>query len=61
MLWAGWAISEEGQESMLRPAKLPPILTWKRSRPNAACMLSGDDIKEFPEYEKLWKEIFQIR
>jgi hypothetical protein len=43
MLWARWAISEEGQESMLRPAG------------------SIDDIKEFPRYERLWKEIFQIR
>jgi hypothetical protein len=24
-------------------------------------MLTIDDIKEFPRYEKLWKEIFQIR
>jgi len=24
-------------------------------------MLTIDDIKEFPKYEKLWKEIFQIR
>jgi hypothetical protein len=24
-------------------------------------MLSIDDVKEFPKYEKLWKEIFQIR
>jgi len=24
-------------------------------------MLTIDDIKEFPKYEKLWKDIFQIR
>jgi hypothetical protein len=24
-------------------------------------MLTIDDIKEFPRYEKMWKEIFQIR
>ncbi|HYY25648.1 MAG TPA: hypothetical protein VE689_09170, partial [Candidatus Udaeobacter sp.] len=24
-------------------------------------LLSVDDIREFPKYEKLWKEIFQIR
>ena len=27
----------------------------------AAYMLSQDDVKQFPKYEKIWKEIFQIR
>jgi hypothetical protein len=31
-------------------------------RPCAMAVLNGiDDIKEFPKYQKLWKEIFQIR
>jgi hypothetical protein len=29
--------------------------------PAAAYMRSIDDVKEFPKYDKLWKEIFQIR
>ena len=33
----------------------------EKVRPAAAYMLSIDDVKEFPKYEKLWKEIFQIR
>jgi hypothetical protein len=24
-------------------------------------MLTIDDVKEFPKYEKIWKEIFQVR
>jgi hypothetical protein len=28
---------------------------------DAAYMLSIEDIKEFPKYEKRWKEIFQLR
>jgi len=24
-------------------------------------MLTIDDVREFPKYEKVWKEIFQIR
>jgi len=30
-------------------------------RPAKAYMLSQDDVKEFSKYEKLWKELFQIR
>jgi len=37
------------------------MLRLAKPRPTAAYMLSIDDIKEFPKYEKLWKEIFQIR
>jgi hypothetical protein len=33
----------------------------EKVRPTAAYMLTIDDIKEFPKYEKLWKEIFQLR
>ena len=33
----------------------------EKVRPAAAYMLGQDDVKEFPKYEKLWKEIFQIR
>lgn len=50
--------------SMLRLAKPPAhpnVEPLEKVRPTAAYMLSIDDIKEFPKYEKLWKEIFQIR
>jgi hypothetical protein len=33
----------------------------EKVRPAATYMLSIDDVKEFPKYEKLWKEIFQLR
>ena len=33
----------------------------EKVRPAAAYMLTIDDVKEFPKYEKLWKEIFQLR
>lgn len=39
----------------------PNVEPLEKVRPTAAYMLSIDDIKEFPKYEKLWKEIFQIR
>ena len=39
----------------------PNVEPLEKVRPAAAYMLSIDDIKEFPKYEQLWKEIFQIR
>ena len=63
LLWARWAISEEGQRVYAEagdPAH-PNVEPLEKVRPAAAYMLSIDDVKEFPKYEKLCKEIFQIR
>ena len=39
----------------------PNVEPLEKVRPTAAYMLTIDDINEFPKYEKLWMEIFQIR
>ncbi len=39
----------------------PNVDPVEKVRPAAAYMLGQDDVKEFPKYEKIWKEIFQIR
>jgi hypothetical protein len=39
----------------------PNVEPLEKVRPTAAYMLTIDDIKEFPKYEKVWKDIFQIR
>jgi iron(III) transport system substrate-binding protein len=64
LLWARWAISEEGQRVYAQAGETPAhpkVEPLEKVRPAAAYMLTIDDIKEFPKYEKLWKEIFQIR
>jgi iron(III) transport system substrate-binding protein len=64
LLWARWAISEEGQRVWAQGGETPAhphVEPLEKVRPAAAYMLGIDDIKEFPKYEKLWKEIFQIR
>jgi ABC-type Fe3+ transport system substrate-binding protein len=64
LLWARWAISEEGQRVYAEAGETPAhpnVEPLEKVRPAAAYMLSIEDIKEFPQYEKLWKEIFQIR
>jgi iron(III) transport system substrate-binding protein len=64
LLWSRWAISEEGQRVYAEAGETPAhpnVEPREKVRPAAAYMLSIDDVKEFPKYEKLWKEIFQIR
>ena len=64
MLWARWATSEEGQRVYAQAGETPAhanVEPLEKVRPVAAYMLSIEDIKEFPKFEKLWKEIFQIR
>lgn len=64
MLWARWAVSEEGQRMYAQAGETPAhpkIEPLEKVRPDKPYMLSVGDVKEFPKYEKLWKEIFQIR
>ena len=64
MLWARWAISEEGQRVYAQAGETPAhpnVEPLEKVRPVAAYMLGIEDVKEFPKFEKLWKEIFQIR
>ena len=64
ILFARWAASEEGQKAYAEggraPAhpKLSPIDPIK---PEKLYPLGVDDIKEYPKYEKIWKEIFKLR
>lgn len=64
MLWARWAVSEEGQRVYAQAGETPAhpnVEPVEKVRPTAAYMLTLDDGKEFARYEKMWKEIFQIR
>jgi iron(III) transport system substrate-binding protein len=64
LLWARWAISEEGQKVYAQAGETPAhpkVEPLEKIRPATPYMLTIDDIKEFPKYEKMWKEIFQIR
>ena len=64
LLWARWVGSEEGQRVYAQAGETPAhphVEPIDKVRPTAAYMLGQDDVKEFPKYDKLWKEIFQIR
>jgi iron(III) transport system substrate-binding protein len=64
LLWARWAVSEEGQRVYAQAGETPAhpnVEPLEKVRPAAAYMLTIDEVKEFLRYEKLWKEIFQLR
>lgn len=64
LLWARWVASEEGQRVFARAGETPAhpnVEPTEKVRPANAYMLGQEDVKEFPKYEKIWKEIFQIR
>lgn len=64
LLWARWAVSEEGQRAYAQAGETPAhpnIEPTEITRRAAVYMLGADEVKEFPKYEKLWKDIFQLR
>ena len=64
LLGARWAISEEGQRVWAQGGETPAhphVEPLEKVRPTTFYMLTIDDVKEFPKYEKIWKEIFQLR
>jgi iron(III) transport system substrate-binding protein len=64
LLWVRWAVSEEGQKVYAQAGETPAhpkVEPLEKIRPTTPYMLTIDDVREFPKYEKTWKEIFQIR
>ena len=64
LLWARWAISDEGQRIYAQAGETPAhpgVEPLEKTRPATIYMLPADEVKEFPKYEKLWKEVFQLR
>jgi len=64
LLWARWLISEEGQKVFAQAGETPAhpkVEPVEKILPAKTFMLSADDTKNYPKYEKLWNEIFQLR
>jgi iron(III) transport system substrate-binding protein len=63
-LYARWVASQDGQKIMAQggrnPAhpKVDPI---NKTKTEKTYFITAADLKEFPKYEKLWKEIFKLR
>ena len=64
MLFARWAASAEGQKVYAEGGRAPAHPSVKPVdpiRPETLYPLGVDDIKEYPKYEKIWKEVFKLR
>ncbi len=63
-LFARWAASEEGQKVYAmggRTPAHPKVEPTEKIRPKTIYAVGADDVKQFPKYEKIWKEIFKLR
>jgi len=63
-LFARWAASEEGQKAHAiggRTPAHPKVEPRDKVRPKNIYAVGAGDIKQFAKYEKVWKEIFQLR
>jgi iron(III) transport system substrate-binding protein len=64
LLFARWISSQEGQKTMGaggRTPAHPKAEPAEKTRTAKIYPISAGDLKEFPKYEKIWKEIFNLR
>jgi iron(III) transport system substrate-binding protein len=64
LLFARWIASEEGQTVMAKGGRTPAhpkVEPVDKTRTEKIYAISVADLKEFPKYEKIWKEIFRLR
>lgn len=64
LLFARWISSQEGQKAMGaggRTPAHPKAEPGEKTRTAKIYPISAGDLKEFPKYEKIWKEIFNLR
>src|SRR5215510_10024875 len=64
LLWVRWVVSEEGQKVYAQAGETPAhpkVEPLEKIRPATPYMLTIDEVREFPRYEKILKEILQIR
>lgn len=64
LLFARWTASEEGQKIYAQGGRLPAhpkVEPVEKTRPARVYPLGEQDVKDYPKYEKMWKEIFKLR
>jgi iron(III) transport system substrate-binding protein len=64
LLFARWIASQDGQKAMSvggRTPAHPKVEPVEKTRTQKIYPISAADLKEFPKYEKMWKEIFKLR
>jgi iron(III) transport system substrate-binding protein len=64
LLFARWAASEEGQKVYAEGGRAPAhpkVKPLDPIKPERLYALGVEDIKDYPKYEKIWKEVFKLR
>ena len=64
LLFARWTASEEGQKVFAQGGRLPAhpkVEPVEKTRPARVYPVGENDVKDYPKYEKMWKEIFGLR
>jgi len=64
LLFARWTASEEGQKVYAQGGRLPAhpkVEPVEKTRPAKVYPVGENDVKDYPKYEKIWKEIFGLR
>ena len=64
LLFARWMASVDGQKAMAQGGRTPAhpkVEPVEKTRTEKIYPISVADLKEFPKYEKIWKQIFRLR
>ena len=64
LLYARWVASQEGQKAMAQGGRNPAhpkVDPTDKTKTEKTYFITAADLKEFPKYEKIWKEIFRLR
>jgi iron(III) transport system substrate-binding protein len=64
LLFARWMASQEGQKVMSQGGRNPAhpkVEPAEKTRTEKTYFITVADLKEFPKYDKIWKEIFKLR
>ncbi|HEU4638819.1 MAG TPA: extracellular solute-binding protein, partial [Candidatus Binatia bacterium] len=64
LLFARWMASMDGQKAMAQGGRTPAhpkVEPVDKTRTEKIYPISVEDLKEFPKYEKIWKQIFRLR
>jgi iron(III) transport system substrate-binding protein len=64
LLFARWMASLDGQKAMAEGGRTPAhpkVEPIDKTRTEKIYPISVADLKEFPKYEKMWKQIFKLR
>jgi len=63
-LFARWVASQDGQKIMAQGGRSPAhpkVDPINKTKTEKTYFITAADLKEYPKYEKLWKEIFKLR